>query len=245
MGHGDRKLIVLVGSAQASMKDDVQQLAVDSAFALPLITATSAKEAADVLFRLLLDVARRHQPEIEPVLRGVGNISDFTPELMARTLQAQGIWFQLLSIAEQNAAMRRRRHIERTRGRENLRGTFANVLAEAARSGIGAEEIQKLLAGLRIRPVITAHPTESKRVTVLEKYRRIYLLLQRIELILPPQIVVREIAIRTRLECCADHPREGISSMMKSVLALAALAAIGLSGVAFAEEATRGTRRTP
>ena len=77
--------------------------------------------------------------------------------------------------------MRRRRHIERTRGRAALRGTFDHVLAEAASEGIAPEEIQTLLSGLRIRPVITAHPTESKRVTVLEKYRKIYLLLRELE----------------------------------------------------------------
>ena len=101
---------------------------------------------------------------------------------MARALQAQGIWFQLLSIAEQNAAMRRRRHIERTRGRDALRGTFDHVLAEAARDGIAPAGNPALLSSLRIRPVITAHPTESKRVTVLEKYRKIYLLLRELEL---------------------------------------------------------------
>ncbi len=166
------------------MLDDVKRQAssTDRSLALPTLTGTSAKEAADLLFRLLLDIAHRHQPEIEPVLRGGANISDFTPELMARALQAQGIWFQLLSIAEQNAAMRRRRQIERTRGRESLRGTFANVLAEASRDGIGPEAIRTLLQSLRIRPVITAHPTEAKRVTVLEKFRKIYLLLRELEL---------------------------------------------------------------
>ena len=84
------------------MLDDVKRQAssTDRSLALPTLTGTSAKEAADLLFRLLLDIAHRHQPEIEPVLRGGANISDFTPELMARALQAQGIWFQLLSIAE-------------------------------------------------------------------------------------------------------------------------------------------------
>ncbi len=146
-----------------------------------VIGGISAKEASDLLFQLLLEVVRRHQPEIELALLGGADISGFSPDQMARALQAQGILFQLLAIAEQNAAMRRRRHIERTRGRAALRGTFDHVLAEAASEGIAPEEIQTLLSGLRIRPVITAHPTESKRVTVLEKYRKIYLLLRELE----------------------------------------------------------------
>jgi phosphoenolpyruvate carboxylase len=164
------------------MKDDVRELrdAGDSS-AAALIAGTSPREAAELLFGLLLEVARKHQPEIEPLLKGGASVANVTPELMARALQAQGIWFQLLSIAEQNAAMRRRRQVERERGREELRGTFSHVLAEAARTGVRPEEIQKLISNLRIRPVLTAHPTESKRVTVLEKYRKTYLLLRELE----------------------------------------------------------------
>ncbi len=163
------------------MNEELKPTRTDTEPPAAVISGISAKEASDLLFQLLLDVVRRHQPEIEPALRGGANISDFTPELMARALQAQGILFQLFAIAEQNAAMRRRRHIERTRGRQALRGSFDHVLAEAARDGIAPQEIQTLLSGLRIRPVITAHPTESKRVTVLEKYRKIYLLLRELE----------------------------------------------------------------
>ena len=165
------------------MKDDVRELgsAGDASAPSALIAGTSPREAAELLFRLLLDVARRHQPEIEPLLKGGASVADVTPEIMARVLQAQGIWFQLLSIAEQNVAMRRRRRVERERGREELRGTFSHVLAEAACAGVEADEIQKLISNLRIRPVLTAHPTESKRVTVLEKYRKTYLLLRELE----------------------------------------------------------------
>ncbi len=127
---------------------------------LALVSGTSAKEASDLLFQLLVEVVREHQPELEPVLKGGANIYKFTPELMARALQAQGIWFQLLSIAEQNAAMRRRRQIERTRGRASLRGSFDHVLAEASAEGVPPRIIEALLSSLRIRPVITAHPTE-------------------------------------------------------------------------------------
>jgi phosphoenolpyruvate carboxylase len=145
------------------------------------ITGPSAKASADFLFDLLVEVVRCHQPEIEPVLRGAAGRSDLAPALASRALQAQGIWFQLLSLAEQAAAMRRRRRVEGTQGRDQLRGTFDCVLAEASRAGVTAQEIASRLDTLRIRPVITAHPTEAKRVTVLEKHRKIYLLLRDLE----------------------------------------------------------------
>src|SRR5205807_9784312 len=67
-----------------------------------------------------------------------------------------------------------RRQSEVERGPEQVRGTFAQVVTAAARAGVPAEEVRALVAGLRVRPVITAHPTEAKGVTVLEKRRRIY-----------------------------------------------------------------------
>jgi phosphoenolpyruvate carboxylase len=133
-----------------------------------------ATEVVELLSGLLLDLVRQRAPDVEPVLRGERAPSTLSPELLARTLQVQGIWFQLLSIAEQNAAMRRRRQIEAERGYEQLRGTLANVISSAAASGVPAAKVKELLEIIRIRPVVTAHPTEAKRVTVLEKHRRIY-----------------------------------------------------------------------
>ena len=166
------------------MDEDVREAdVVADTGATALISGTAPQNAAKILYELLLDVVRRHQPELEVVLKDGADItiSEFSPELMARALSVQGIWFQLLSIADQNATMRRRRHIERARGRDDLLGTFDHVLAEARQNGIPPHEIETLLQSLRIRPVITAHPTESKRITVLEKYRKVYLLLRELE----------------------------------------------------------------
>ena len=136
--------------------------------------AAYATEVVELLSGLLLQLVRERQPEIEPVLRGEREVTEVTPDALARTLQVQGIWFQLLSIAEQNAAMRRRRQVEAERGHEQVRGTFAQVFHDASVARITAVEVQRMLGSLRIRPVLTAHPTEAKRVTVLEKHRRIY-----------------------------------------------------------------------
>jgi phosphoenolpyruvate carboxylase len=136
--------------------------------------AAYAQEVVELLSGLLLELVRERQPEVESVLRAERNAASLSPELLARTLQVQGIWFQLLSIAEQNAAMRRRRQVEIERGYDQLRGTFAQVITGAAASGVPSQEISELLSILRVRPVITAHPTEARRVTVLEKHRRVY-----------------------------------------------------------------------
>ena len=135
---------------------------------------SDAFTVVDLLHDCFRDVIRMHHPEVEPVLAGGSIDAHAPPELLARAVQAQGMWFQLLSIAEQNTAMRQRRQSEVERGHDQLRGTFAHVVATAAASGITADEMRAVVANLRVRPVITAHPTEAKRVTVLEKHRRIY-----------------------------------------------------------------------
>lgn len=144
-------------------------------------TAAYTAEVAALLQGLLLDVLAARQPEIGPVLRGAAPWPSQDGWLLLRTLQAHGIWFQLLSIAEQNAGMRRRRLLETERGLERVEGTFAHAIAEGSRAGVSASRLQALLDGMRVRPVITAHPTETKRVTVLEIHRRIYLLLVQME----------------------------------------------------------------
>ncbi|MGH7538260.1 MAG: phosphoenolpyruvate carboxylase [Gemmatimonadales bacterium] len=136
--------------------------------------ANYLEQTADLVFQQLVDVIRVHQPEIEPVLHGQPLDPAVGPEVVARAIQTQGIWFQLLSIVEQNAAMRQRRQSEVERGYEQLRGTFAQVVSAAAAMGVPAEAMRAITSILRVRPVITSHPTEAKRVTVLEKHRRIY-----------------------------------------------------------------------
>src|SRR5262245_21905694 len=138
-------------------------------------------ELVDLLFERLLEVVRLRQPEIEPTLRGDRALGDLPPALLLRTLQAYGIWFQLLAIAEENATVRTRRRIERDGGPDALPGTFSHVIAQAAAAGVESAALQDLLDRSLIQPVLTAHPTEAKRVTVLEIHRRIYRLLVELE----------------------------------------------------------------
>ncbi|MCS5566053.1 MAG: hypothetical protein NZ729_07170, partial [Methylococcales bacterium] len=96
----------------------------------------------ELLFNLLLDVIRVRQPEIEPVLQGEATVPVGKHLLLMRSLQAQGIWFQLLNLAEENSGMRRRRAIETQLGPDFVQNSLPQVLKQLKDSGTSAEEIQ-------------------------------------------------------------------------------------------------------
>lgn len=155
-----------------------QQAVVDE---LDSSAASYAKEIVELLNEQMRKVIELRKPKILDYYTGKKAIPKNNDEAMVNTLQAWGIYFQLLNIAEENTGMRRRRHTEKLRGLEYVPGTFHHIFHEAKERGVKAKEIQALLDNAHIRPTITAHPTEAKRVTVLEIHRRIYVLLYRLE----------------------------------------------------------------
>ncbi|MGH9818134.1 MAG: phosphoenolpyruvate carboxylase, partial [Candidatus Acidiferrales bacterium] len=103
--------------------------------------AAYAEETIALLGSLLLDVIRIREPRLEAIFFEKQTASSADAPFLLRSLQLFGIWFQLLSIVEQNAGMRRRRLIEKERGADQVAGTFAHVLSAAANAGISAKEI--------------------------------------------------------------------------------------------------------
>ena len=99
----------------------------------------------------------------------------------SRAIQAYAIAFQLLNQVEENAAAQTRRQAEECFGPEHERGLWGQVLQQLRLQGVAEGTIASALPSIRVEPVLTAHPTEAKRATVLEHYRDLYLLLVRRE----------------------------------------------------------------
>ncbi|NTV99223.1 MAG: phosphoenolpyruvate carboxylase, partial [Chlorobiaceae bacterium] len=94
-----------------------------------------------------------------------------------RAIQAYCIFFQLLNMAEENSAAQNRRHLEAEKGLPHLTGLWGRNLKRLAELGIPEETISSQLPSVFFEAVLTAHPTEAKRKTVLELHRELYLLL--------------------------------------------------------------------
>lgn len=126
----------------------------------------------------------------QDALRGIGenNLARFienalhTPPEEGERLPEQGaqalsLVFQLMSMAEENAANQVRRMRETVNGPASVAGSWPQQLQMLRDASFSSAEIVKALPSIHVEPVLTAHPTEAKRGSVLERHREIYLLL--------------------------------------------------------------------
>lgn len=133
----------------------------------------------ELLWEQLSQIVALRVPAIAPLLSdpvtsvalGDHDVSDF--------LQATNIWFQLSKIASENAAVRGRRTTEAMDEPEVVDGSFAQAMAQIKEEA--PARFTQAVADLSVGPTLTAHPTEAKRVTILEIHRRIYRLLVTLE----------------------------------------------------------------
>ncbi|MDH5300976.1 MAG: phosphoenolpyruvate carboxylase [Gammaproteobacteria bacterium] len=99
-------------------------------------------------------------------------IDNLDPETLTHVIRAFSIYFSLVNIAEEDFQQQQRRAGLR-RG-QSYPGSFDSIVKSFTKQGISADQAQKLLSSLAYVPVITAHPTESKRRSIMENLRRIY-----------------------------------------------------------------------
>ncbi|SMP39234.1 Phosphoenolpyruvate carboxylase, type 1 [Neorhodopirellula lusitana] len=97
-----------------------------------------------------------------------------TPGDSVQLTQAYSIAFQLLSMAEQSSAARFRDHIESESHMDQLPALWADSLRHLIAEGWTATQIAEQLSSVRVELVLTAHPTEAKRATVLAHHRRLF-----------------------------------------------------------------------
>lgn len=97
--------------------------------------------------------------------------------LTERHCQALSIVFQLLNIVEENTANQVRRMSEDPRRHDAEPGLWLWNLNDLKARGFSEERIRQGIERSVVEPVLTAHPTEAKRATVLEHHRALYLML--------------------------------------------------------------------
>lgn len=95
--------------------------------------------------------------------------------------KAFSLYFQFITIVEENSAVQLRRKLENEYGLARISGLWARTLQDLKKSDVPQDRIAAAIPKIRIEPVLTAHPTESKRSTVIDQLRAIYVSMVRRE----------------------------------------------------------------
>ena len=94
-------------------------------------------------------------------------------------------WHQLMNLAEDNDRVRRLRARELAEAPAPRRGSLRHVVRNLAEGGTSATELHDALAKSEVQLVMTAHPTEARRRTTVNKLARIFANLRSLDERLP------------------------------------------------------------
>jgi phosphoenolpyruvate carboxylase len=100
-------------------------------------------------------------------------------ERQAEVLRAFSLYFQLANLAEQHHRLRRRREYEHEQ--RVPRESLADAFAQLERAGVSGRQLAAAGRGIALELVLTAHPTEATRRTVLAAHVRLDRLLNQLD----------------------------------------------------------------
>jgi len=118
--------------------------------------------------RILSKRYRRHptpkrQDQIAGIIRGLGI------DEAVGVIRAFSLYFGLVNLAEQHHRVRRRREV-RLAGDRPQRGSLTDTMQILKEEALDPQAVRDLLERIRVGLVVTAHPTEPNRKTVLRQW---------------------------------------------------------------------------
>jgi phosphoenolpyruvate carboxylase len=120
-----------------------------------------------------------YDPELDERLKA--RIERMGTGELGRIVRAFSVYFQLVNIAERYHRIRRRRQYESSPDNPPQRASLRSALTRLKAEGTSGEELERLLDGLSLSLVLTAHPTETQRRSIRQKHLRIGNILESLE----------------------------------------------------------------
>lgn len=184
--------------------DQKIDIATDTRATLDLVKEKLGKSYHDFEFLLtcLKEVLIENgEKELALLIPWVNPANAINPENFSeKQIQLYSIAFQLLNMCEENGAVQARRRTENEKSMSSVNGLWAQNLLMLKNKGVSETDISQILGDIRVEPVLTAHPTEAKRATVLEHHRALYLLVVKRENNMWTDIEQNEIKREIQLE---------------------------------------------
>jgi len=179
----------------------------------------------------------RRQPDSDKAMALFQRLAALPLASLRTLIRVFTLYFDLINIAEQQARIRALRERGMQDSKHPLSETPEQALEALRERGVSAEVLSDRLEQMQIRPVFTAHPSEARRRTVLDKLHVIGRELDRLEsgCLLPRErershrTIVSELEtfwlteiVRSRRPTPVDEVRHGIGMISESLFEITA-----------------------
>ncbi len=192
-----------------ALRDDVRTL---GALVGELIKEQGGDELFEFVENARLRSIRRREGNEKDDEQLTELVAGLDKSMAMEVIRGFSTYFQMVNTAEKVHRIRRRREYLQKEGQFQP-GGLEETMVKLKAAGLSVKDVHKLLKGLRIEPVFTAHPTEPTRRTILRKEQRI---VRRLVDMLNPTMTAQETRAaiaNIRLEATtgwqtAEHPSE-------------------------------------
>ncbi|WP_226584776.1 phosphoenolpyruvate carboxylase [Halobacillus litoralis] len=123
----------------------------------------------------------RKSPDKSTYSQLKNEIQSLEPPMRSQVIRAFSIYFHLVNIAEQNHRIRRRREYQLREDHGAQPFSLESAVLNLKKNNFSKDVIQDVLNQLSLELVITAHPTEATKRTVLEIQKRIATILKQLD----------------------------------------------------------------
>jgi phosphoenolpyruvate carboxylase len=169
-----------------------------------VITEQESRQLFDVEERIRAAAKERRAGKSGAAAQLKAEVSALTPDNARGVASAFTIYFDLVNLAEEANRVQVLREQEAKIHLEPISDTLADAVRKIKVKGVTPEDFQALLYKLQVELVLTAHPTEARRRTILSKILRISEIVQKLQF---QQLIPRE------REAALDNIRAEISAI--------------------------------
>lgn len=154
------------------LHEDVRWLASALGQVIRRLEGEAAFETVESLRRATR--ARRHEePDAQPLTQLLSTVEALPLDRLASTARAFTLFFLLINTAEQVHRIRRTRDYQKRDAAGPQPASARHVMQLLRDAGVSPDEVASAIRSLQVRPVLTAHPTESTRRTLLALQARV------------------------------------------------------------------------
>jgi len=180
-----RRQDIMFDDKDTALRDDVRTL---GAMVGDLIREQGGEDLFELVENARQRSIRRREENEKPGEDLASLVTGLEPDLALQVVRSFSTYFQMVNTAEKVHRIRRRREYLQDISQYQP-GGFEDTLVKLKASGMSLDDLQALIATLRIEPVFMAHPTEPTRRTMLRKEQQI---VKRLVELLNPTMTAQE-----------------------------------------------------